>query len=278
MKQLSVEEIKNKELEILVFFHEYCEKNKMKYWLTAGSLIGAIRHKGFIPWDDDIDVGMPREDYMRLIEKYPKEGINGLKLLNTINQKDCPITFSKLYDVNTIKKDDEVEEKYQKYGVDIDIFPYDFSPRNHVKFKWVYMHQYIRFKFFLGIVGKYRKERSTMKSILKKIFMFVCKTLAYFHIISADKISIKMNKTAMKYKSGEYLYESMQPSKIFIADYAKSFSFSELILCDFENKKFYIPKGYDEVLRSSYGDYLILPPIEKRTTHHLSHYYSKEDL
>lgn len=274
-KQLSTAELKERELKLLSFFHDYCETNNLRYWLSAGSLIGAVRHKGFIPWDDDIDIGMPREDYMKLIDNYPREGIDGIRLLTPFTQHDCPITFGKLYDTTTLKMDNEVEEKYQQYGIDIDIFPWDNAPESIQEINSFYKKQYYRFKVFLGIVGKYRKEKSVMKTVVKAIFMTFCKLLAKLHVLDASSISLAINEAAMEYKEGQFLCSSTQPLGRAAKGVASKECFDKLILADFENKKFYIPSGYDEVLRNIYGDYMKLPPKSQQVSHHLSNVYER---
>jgi phosphorylcholine metabolism protein LicD len=277
-RRLTIEELKERELQILIKFHEFCNKNNLKYWLTAGSLIGAVRHKGFIPWDDDIDVAMPREDYMKLIRIFPQEGLNGIKLLSPYTVSDCPITFGKLYEVDSLKLDREVKKKYWKYGLDIDIFPWDYAPSNENELNKFYRGQYLRFKLFLGIVGKIRKEKNIIKTVIKAIFMGMCKILAVLHILNANKIALSMNKKAMSFPKNNCLCSSMQPSGMKVKGYAKTSCFDELILSNFEDEKFFIPVGYDQILRSSYGNYMEFPPEEKRVTHHLSDVFLKKKM
>lgn len=277
-KQLTVEELKQMELNTLEFFHDFCALHNLKYWLTAGSLLGAVRHKGFIPWDDDIDVAMPREDYMKLIKIFPKEGLDGRKLLTPYTNAGCPITFGKLYDENSVKKDKEVTEKYWNYGVDIDIFPWDYAPEDLGELNALYRKQYVLFKIFLGIVGLPRKEKSKTKEMMKRIYMGFCKTLSKLKLLNARKIALKINENASKYPKSCCLCSSMQPLGLNVRGYAHTHCFDELILADFENHRFFIPKGYDEVLSNSYGNYMELPPEYARVTHHLSDVYilSKE--
>lgn len=276
LRQLTTEELRERELKILTFFHDYCKKYNLKYWLSAGSLIGAVRHQGFIPWDDDIDVAMPREDYMKLITIYPKEGIDGFQLLSPFLQEDCPITFGKLYETHTLKMDNEVEKKYQKYGVDIDIFPWDYSPDSNKRINLFYTMQYFRYKVFLGIVGKYRKEKKVSKTVIKTFFMAICKLLAKLKILNAHSIALSINKKAMKYKEGPYLFSSTMPMGRVVKGIAPKSCFENLILAEFEGNKFYIPSGYDTILKSIYGNYMELPPHDQQKTHHLSNVYEKE--
>lgn len=272
-KQLTVNELKKMELDTLEFFHEFCEVNNLKYWLTAGSLLGAVRHKGFIPWDDDIDVAMPREDYMKLIRIFPKEGRNGKKLLTPYTDAKSPITFGKLYDENTVKKDREVKEEYWNYGVDIDIFPWDFAPEKLQELNAFYRKQYFLFKIFLGIVGQPRKEKNKTKECLKRVYMSTCKVLSNMKLLDARKIALKMNENASKCPKSGCLCSSMQPLGLNVRGYAHTSCFDELILADFEDHRFFIPKGYDEVLSNLYGNYMEFPPESARVTHHLSDVY-----
>lgn len=274
-KQLTTEELKKRELEVLKAFHEYCEENHLRYCLYAGTLIGAVRHKGFIPWDDDIDVAMPREDYMRLIESFPKEGVKNYKLLSPYTQQDSPITYGKFYDTKTVKCDGEVAKKYWKYGVDIDIFPWDYVSENEEEMNQFYSKQYLIFKMFLGVVGKYRKEKSAVKTVTKGVYMTVCKALAALRLLNSQKLALLMNQNAMKHEKSKRICSCMLPIAGKVRAYADTDDFSERILADFEGEKFYIPCGYDRILTHIYGDYMKLPPAEKQVTHHLSNVFEK---
>ena len=275
-KQLTIEELRERELEVLLKFHDFCCEHNLKYWLSAGSLLGAVRHKGFIPWDDDIDVGMPREDYMKLIELFPSEGIDGIKLLTPFNSLNSPITFGKLYDSHTLKNDCEFEEKYRKYGLDIDIFPWDYAPEDKEELNRFYKKQYLRYKVFLSVVGAYRREEKLSKTIIKAIFMSICKLLATIKIISPEKIAKKMNQKSMNYPKSNCLCSSMQPLGTKAKGYGDINHFSQLVLAPFEEYEFFIPENYDIILKNIYGDYMVLPPEEKRKTHHLSNVFVYE--
>lgn len=276
MIEIETSIVKKKELEILKAFHQFCEENNLKYFLGGGTLIGAVRHKGFIPWDDDIDIAMLRDDYMRLIEIFPANGINGCQLLSPYTDMECPITFAKLYDTSTVKKDKEVIKKYWKYGIDIDIFPWDGVPEEKER-KQFFRKQYFDFHIFLAIVGRYRKEKSLGKTIGKGMFMTLCKGLAFLRILNAQKINLKMNELAMQYKvkDSEMICDSVFPDCGGMRKMVTKDAFSQQINLEFEDGIFFGPIGYDEYLTNAYGDYMKLPPKEEQKTHHLSNIYYK---
>ena len=123
--ELSLEEVKKTQLEILKVFASFCESNGITYYLAYGTLIGAIRHKGYIPWDDDIDVIMPRPDYNRFIREFKD---NRYVLFCPESNVDCPFSYGKLYDSHTI-----IEEQtscHYRIGLNIDIFILDGMPNN----------------------------------------------------------------------------------------------------------------------------------------------------
>ena len=124
MKEISFEESKKLELDILLAVADFCNKNNLTYFLAYGTLIGAIRHKGFIPWDDDIDIQMPREDYNKFIETFSHERYKTIAPGTPLSKH----SFVKVIDTETVKI--EAHKKYKKgfLGVDIDIFPLDGTP------------------------------------------------------------------------------------------------------------------------------------------------------
>ena len=123
MKKLEIKEIQKVSLEILKKITDICEQEGLRYFLTYGTLIGAVRHKGYIPWDDDVDIAMPRPDYDKLLNYLAKNGQDNLEVFNTNTCKKYPYMITRISD-NRYEIDMKNEEKYGM-GVFIDIYPLD---------------------------------------------------------------------------------------------------------------------------------------------------------
>ena len=124
-RPMTVKELQETELEILKAFHRFCEEHHLRYYLSGGTLLGAIRHKGFIPWDDDIDLCMPRPDYMKLVEILKDGQLDQYRYLNTrYLDKDCPSSMIRVCDNRTELDFTEYRIPYQ-IGCWIDVFPLD---------------------------------------------------------------------------------------------------------------------------------------------------------
>lgn len=272
-RQLTVKELQTRELEILQFFHNFCEQHNLRYSLYAGSLIGAVRHKGFIPWDDDIDVAMPRKDYMRLIELYKAIGFGKYKLSSPYTEPDCPITFGKIYETDTLKMSEEVKRKYCRYGADIDIFPFDYASESYEERMKLYKKQYALFKIFGGLVGECTKRGSIVKRIERFLYITFFDIIARVGILKPNKIALKINENAMAHIQSKVVQTIVFPSLGGPKAYSDISDFEERMLVPFENKMFYIPKGYDNLLTHIYGDYMKLPPVEDQVAKHLSSTY-----
>ena len=278
MRQLTIDETKTKELDILKSVRDFCDAHQLRYYLCGGTLIGAVRHKGFIPWDDDIDIIMPRPDYMEFIKLFPEEGVNGYKLMSPYNDKECFITFSKVYDTPTLKKDREVSSKYWKCGIDIDVFPTDGVP-NESEIDSFFRKQYRDFHIFLALVGGFEFKGSVPKKIVKAIVTALIKIAGSVGIFNANKMALKINNRAMKYSVNE-------ANKIAVSifphygkrEIVSKEAFLKQIILPFEDDMFTAPSSYDEYLSSLYGDYIKLPPKEKQATHHLSDFWTVEDM
>ena len=124
MKEIEIEELKRIQIGILKHLDAFCKENNLTYFMCGGTLLGAVRHKGFIPWDDDIDIMMKREDYDKLIALYPKNDNSNFKLFSYELDKSFPYPFAKMDDCRTIFEE-EINDSY-KIGVNIDIFPIDY--------------------------------------------------------------------------------------------------------------------------------------------------------
>lgn len=256
MKVISVEELKSIQIEILKEVHDFCLLKGLKYSLAYGTLIGAIRHKGFIPWDDDIDILMPRPDYEIL-----KREFRHPVLVFTDRDVDpnCYVTFGKIYNSRTIMH--ECTDYDSEYGVSIDVFPIDGLPNdtdeaiNHYK-KLSRMRKLLDFKMV---------KVSSTRSVLKNLVLIGGKLLlSPFKRKSLQDYVIKLKKK-YRYEDSNYVaelsfgtYKRILPKSVF----------ESYILHRFENEDFFIIKEYDKYLTSVFGDYMKLPPIEKRVSHH----------
>ena len=249
-------------LELLNEFVSICEENNLTYFLTAGTLLGAVRHKGFIPWDDDIDVAMPRKDYEIFLDLYENVKETNYYVLSYRSHNRAG-NFCKHF-AKFCKKDTVFAESYRTSdgypGIFIDIFPFD----NCVYF--IAPIQTILIKFFLNI---YRLKNNTILT-KKKIKLLIAKMFAFFFplIFIEDMhknlyLLFNEHKTRhISFFSGRYGYKRETHK------YDIIFPLTKVL---FEGKHYNAPNNWDSFLRTLYGSYMELPPVEERHTH--SHEY-----
>ena len=249
MKEIAFEESKKVMLDTLINVSSFCDQHDIKYSLAYGTLIGAIRHKGFIPWDDDIDIIMWRDDYERFISTYKDDRYKVVD--GSCNPNHSHIRVS---DQKTVLKLNEWRGQFYKDGLWIDVFPIDKVPDSQ--------KGYLRFRKRLWFLFEMQLSGETQrKGFLKKIVYLICRPFsAYF----GKRALQKMTKYNIKDT------QSVANMGVWYLDFPK-FPISymnEFIEVDFENHKFKAIKQYDSFLRGIYGDYMQFPPEDKRVPHH----------
>lgn len=261
LSDIQLREIQEIEIEVLREVDRICKKHGIKYVLAYGTLIGAIRHKGFIPWDDDIDICMLRKDYNR----FKKICLTELNERFFYQSKDTDSKYYHLFDKirvnNTIFKEDLLEEYDIHHGVYIDIFPMDYVPEN----KLLRKIQFCKFHFYrTGLMAKYMsmKERTGVKLYVAKLLRLLFKGM------SLDKLYVKATKEAMKYDDQKHTYIYNFCSAVNEDSLCHANCLEDVIYTKFEDDVFMIPQNYDEVLKVEYGDYMQLPPEKDRIPHH----------
>ena len=279
MNEMSSDDIKKMSLEIIKDVHVFCEQNHIKYSLAGGTLIGAIRHDGFIPWDDDIDILMPRPDFERFFKTYKSK--NGFKSFcrNITNDSNVLIAFGRVCDVErTIVNQGVSPWVNQEVGVWIDIFPYDGAPSdkeeaysyiNKMYKEWK-LANFARWKFgdthFSLNLAHTKKMR--FKLVLKKFFSF---------FVSKSQIDEFIKKCkAYNYDSCDYIamYAQLQYKE---REWMPKTVINKCNLHKFEDTELYIMQGYDQYLKSLFGNYMELPPESDRTGRHTFNKYFWKD-
>lgn len=260
MKELTSCELKEVQIEIMKHVHDFCVSHNIKYFICSGTLIGAIRHKGFIPWDDDIDIMLPRNDYERFIELFSKEKGRYMLWSHRI-QHDYPYPYAKVTDQSTIKLENLTCRV--DLGVDIDVFPIDDLPDDEqLVNRAIQKGKRLLFQRNLKLISL-SKNRSFFKNIALVLGRMA---LSYKSIY---KINLELDKNAVQFNGCE---GTMSADLVYCIAGNKEIkerdSYAETVLVPFENEEFYAPMGYDKFLRSHYGDYMQLPPIDKQISHH----------
>lgn len=256
-----MEELKKILLDMLSWFHHFCVKNNVKYYALGGTLLGAVRHKGFIPWDDDIDLGLPREDYNRLIKLMENE--TGRYVLETPNQRKEGFVYSycKLYDTQTTLVE---HTRYKtRRGAYLDIFPID-GIGNTLEESYANFKQIDRINNLICTkTCALNKERK----LYKNLAIIVGRCVPSF-IVNWKKEIERVNKICESRPYSDSVYVGNLLGNWHEKEIAEREWFGEPILLDFENIKICVPNDYNKYLTHVYGDYMTPPPIEKQKTHH----------
>lgn len=257
LSKISVEESKKIQFDILCDLDAFCRKNDIKYSLTYGTLLGSIRHKGFIPWDDDIDVMMTRSNYNKFISLY---SASNYKLKNYCCDKTCHHAFTQIYDTRTLYKCSKCE-----MGVWIDVFPVDGLPKQEL------LSSFLKeFHYYQSAITRKRKIKYDIRSL---VGVCNCAKSIVAKLLYPRSRKSYLQKFDNLCNSHSVENSSLAGSISLYSLYGKkeimpSSTFQNYTTAEFEGKTFMIITDYDTFLRSIYGDYMQFPPIEKRIGHH----------
>lgn len=244
------------ELSILKDITDFCDKKNIRYCITSGTLLGAVRHGGFIPWDDDIDISMPREDYEKFLS-YANDFIEGYELVCTRLNNQYPIAIAKVRKSGTIMKEPSMAHLNINHGVWIDVFPLDkvndvnkLSKRAH------------KFNLITTVIN-YKLNVSIPRKAHTKLF---CVLLGLLSVKTLDKIRTKImtsdqNTSAKKYTS---FSSNLGPYKL-LFDEDVYFPLKKI---NFEDALFWAPNCCEKWLESAYGNYMQMPPESERVNRH----------
>lgn len=264
MKEIDAVALKKIQLDVLDAIHDYCTTNGLKYSLSCGTLLGAARHKGYIPWDDDIDIYMYRDDYNRLVKSFPELYKNRYKIVCLERDKDWDRTSAKAYDINT-----DLQEPGSTYplGVNIDIFPIDDVPDNDAK--WQSFDSFRRKMCYLLSFRRYANV-SPHRAFYKNLVIRVLKC-----ITSCRQLSQIIDKYIQRNNGKGYKRCFESCTALIIRNPFTKELFDDLVLLPFEDREYYAFADYDTYLTSAYGDWRQLPPKEKQVSHHTFKAYWK---
>ena len=261
MRKISSEELKTIQLDLLQKVAEFCEQNGIRYFLCGGTLIGAIRHKGYIPWDDDIDIAMPRPDYDRFVKTF-NHPENCCQVVNLDTNPDYAYSFAKVYNNRTVLK----ELHYLGHiGVNIDLFPADGVKEATQIRKIMLLRKFLNTK----------RANYYHRTLSKKIINSFGKILLL--PFSAHKIATWIDNEARKYAFGSLPKAGIIVNPYGPGEMVDKSVFESDVYQEFEGRKYRVPVGYDTWLRSIYGDYMQLPPEEHRVSHHTIEAWWKDD-
>ncbi len=253
MADFDIKELQSVELEILLEVDRICKKHNIKYFLVSGTLLGAIRHKGFIPWDDDIDICMPIKDYRRFCKISSKE-LDDKYFLQNFKTDKTSIWFSKVRKNNTTAIETKHENKLHHQGVWIDIFPLIGVKNNKRQIKALNQKAKFAKKILAKKIGLMEDTGNKMLYIIanKLIPLSVCRKIT-------ELIFKQIFRDNSKYTYCYYLWASPTITARFTSDI-----FEEVSMVEFEKKLFPAPRKWHEYLTCVYGDYMTPPPPEKR--------------
>ena len=254
-RKLDIDEIKEVELGVMDYIHNICKEKGINYSLAYGSLLGAVRHKGFIPWDDDLDIALKRDEYDKLYQAILEDNNSIYKVVSWENDSRYPYPFYRVYDSRTVYENNYIQNDIE-LGICVDVFPFDDYKDVNKEITKLDMYRRLSVYTLYGI----RNKEAGIKNIVRYLM------LVAFRLTRVKIWNKKLNDCSKAPVNSEYIDYLMESKKYSTKIDAKALD--EVIECKFEDRVYNIPKDYDHILTTIYGeDYMEIPPIEKRIQH-----------
>ena len=258
----TLRQLQQKELESLIYFDKFCKEYELKYFLLGGCVIGAIRHNGFIPWDDDIDVMKPRRDYERMLRLWKTyESNERFLMLNTDGDTFTGNCFATLVDTSATMVKENQKDIDVPHGIVTDVFPLDGCPDGKLQRYMQYYHAMMYSLYMTEVVptnhGMFVK---LIGSILLKLVPSRQRRTKIWkkHERKMTRYSFNTHEKCTELCAGPHYMTNEYPQR----------AFADVIYHDFEGMQFPIPQGYDTYLKMAFGNYMELPPEDKQVPHH----------
>ena len=269
MRLLDIKEIQSMQLVLMKKIHVFLQENNIRYYLLAGSALGAVRHNGFIPWDDDIDIGMPRKDYEKFIKL--SNAFEGYEIENFHNSNHCDYLLTRIYIPNTYVDNKIISKTNLNKKLYFDVFPLDNVPKNEkerIKFeKKIYSK-----KLLIARIDVRDNGNSKIVMLAKRIVSFILKPFRNRILKNVDKLMRKYEDETTSLicsLSSQYSFKKQVMPKSF---------YGTPTIHAFEDSEFYIPEKVEDYLATLYGDnYMEVPPVDKRRPIPIVYYIDEEN-
>lgn len=262
----NIEILHQVDMEIVKAVVDICDKHNLTYYMLGGTMLGAIRHKGFIPWDDDIDLGMPRDDYEKFLEIAPEELPETYKVVNYRNTPKYQYYITRVLDTDTKVIEERIGNDSKYTNASIDIFPIDGTPNNGILRK-IYFFRVLSHRALMSLCYKDSIDRKRKRGAVEKVFLWIMEHLPIEKMTTPYKQKCKIDKLLRSQDVGKSKY---------IGNIMGAYRTREIVPAEFYGKGKFYPfedmqlrglEMYDEYLKYTYGDYMQLPPEDKRKIH-----------
>ena len=254
-RRLSEEEIKEVELGVMDYIHNLCQKENINYSLAYGTLLGAVRHKGYIPWDDDVDISLKRDEYDKLYQAVLRDNDPIYKVASWENDARYPYPFYRVYDARTVYENNYIENDID-LGICVDVFPFDYYADVNKEMAKLDTYRRLSVYTLYGIHSK----NAGLKNIIRYLLVLV------FRLTRVKTWNKKMNVLSMQSKDNDsidYLMENKRTSTKF-----EKTLLDKVMDSPFEDRTYKIPEASHQILSAIYGDdFMEIPPVEKRIKH-----------
>lgn len=276
MQEIDFADIKQLALNILKDVAEFCDHHDIKYALAYGTMLGAVRHKGFIPWDDDIDIMMSREDYNRFIQLY-NDSNSRYKVFSIETDNTYTYTMAKVFDQDTLMIDNTLWRNFDKAGAFVDIFPIDGLPESRSEQQSIFRHQQLLNLLFHGSSMKFtfsnryvdsKGKFASLKGYIRTFLKFGA--ISLMHFLPTTYLIKKINLDAQQYLYADSKYVSIlvdcasgNKREVYLKQL-----FDDRVRYKFEDTEFWGVADSDFYLKHLFNNYMEAPPEDRRVPHH----------